>query len=1129
MDHIRGEKVVFGKGDYHPLDDLPSCRRADAPVLATPKPRGPMRVAAKFIAGIVLILSAVFSILLVALEEGYLDETLTARAEHELSAALGPDFDPAVGSVRLRFTQTWLLGLAAGDVTITHKPTGVVALKTDSLKVALSPLSLMMGRIVVSRAEIGSAEGDLRFLPAGAPLDPKTLRIDAIPAALDKLYPALDRLVVALRRVDVTDIAATRLSLKLPRPTEHGDMISLADFDLTHPDSSRYVLRTGVEFGDVRPRVTVALDADGETATALNLNVMRLPSGPFVMKHSKITGEKRYGIEMPLDIGLTSERDKTLLLKIDAGAGLFYADSITEPVDKGQGLLRYDFADRKFVLDGGEIVSGKTRLPLVGTLIDLDRVQKNQPAGFAFEVVSNEAFSDVKGVELPPQPFSLRVSGFFAPEPHLLQLDTIGVSTEEGNFAGSLAVRFLQPSPAVSFAARSDQLSVDAVRRLWPYWYAGKVRDWVIHNVEGGMVRNGQIDVNLAAGRIPEHPIPIHFEPGEIKISLDVEDAKIRFNKTMPPATKTSGHIEMIDRAVNVAISKGGIPLPSGKTLTASGGSFAIPDISEKPLMGQLDLTAEGAASAVAEFASFPPINAMSRAPFAPSDLSGKVAGEVQGVFGLEEEQHPPAPVFKADLELADVSLKKPFRDKKITDLSGDLSIDQNVAQLTAKAKIDGMSLNIEATEPVRKDKADLREWRVFGDIGNDDIALIAPSLRQVVSGSIGLDMRGDTKSPDKVTVDLTNASLSIPGIGWRKGPGVGATAEFQMASADGVTTLDGFKLGGDGFGASGALKLDKKGLTSADFRKIRLSPGDNFSVSLDRKGNGYAIDVTGDSLDLRPLLAKVKDDNGGGGSSGGDKDVSSNVISANLGAVGGYNKESLTGVQLSMATKKGQISTLDFGGVTRSGQAVVVRKNASTGAFEIASGDAGALARFADVYKNMNGGLLNVKLKSRGENSWGGSIDIRNFALVNEQRLKSLVSARTGANGESLTDALKTEIDTSSQKFRRGFARLIINGGVISVQNGIVRGDQVGATFQGVVRDPQGRISITGTFMPVYGINSLFGKLPLIGDILGNGRDRGLLGLTFKLEGPFDSAEVSVNPLSLIAPGVFRNIFEFQ
>jgi hypothetical protein len=70
--------------------------------------------------------------------------------------------------------------------------------------------------------------------------------------------------------------------------------------------------------------------------------------------------------------------------------------------------------------------------------------------------------------------------------------------------------------------------------------------------------------------------------------------------------------------------------------------------------------------------------------------------------------------------------------------------------------------------------------------------------------------------------------------------------------------------------------------------------------------------------------------------------------------------------------------------------------------------------------------------------------------------------------------------------------------------------------------------MELTGTFMPAYGLNRLFAELPLIGYILGNGRDRGLIGLTFKLTGPFDQPRLFVNPLSIIAPGVFRNIFEF-
>ena len=48
-------------------------------------------------------------------------------------------------------------------------------------------------------------------------------------------------------------------------------------------------------------------------------------------------------------------------------------------------------------------------------------------------------------------------------------------------------------------------------------------------------------------------------------------------------------------------------------------------------------------------------------------------------------------------------------------------------------------------------------------------------------------------------------------------------------------------------------------------------------------------------------------------------------------------------------------------------------------------------------------------------------------------------------------------------------------------------------------------------------------------GSFLGNGRDRGLLGITFKLSGQTDQPKLTINPLSLIAPGVFRQIFEFQ
>jgi hypothetical protein len=241
-----------------------------------------------------------------------------------------------------------------------------------------------------------------------------------------------------------------------------------------------------------------------------------------------------------------------------------------------------------------------------------------------------------------------------------------------------------------------------------------------------------------------------------------------------------------------------------------------------------------------------------------------------------------------------------------------------------------------------------------------------------------------------------------------------------------------------------------------------------------------------------------------------------------------GFGDERLSNVAMLFETRDGVISAADFSAVTGSGAAVVSRMNKGD-TISITSGDAGAVARFTNLYNRISGGLLNVSLRAQRDNLWSGSLDVRNFSLVNESRLQSIVATPVGDERRSLNAAVKRDIDVSSAKFQRAFARVVYRGGGLSVENGIVRGEQIGASFQGIVRDANGNMDMTGTFMPAYGLNRLFAELPIIGAILGNGRDRGLLGITFKLEGPFEQPRLTVNPLSIIAPGIFRQIFEFQ
>jgi hypothetical protein len=61
-------------------------------------------------------------------------------------------------------------------------------------------------------------------------------------------------------------------------------------------------------------------------------------------------------------------------------------------------------------------------------------------------------------------------------------------------------------------------------------------------------------------------------------------------------------------------------------------------------------------------------------------------------------------------------------------------------------------------------------------------------------------------------------------------------------------------------------------------------------------------------------------------------------------------------------------------------------------------------------------------------------------------------------------------------------------------------------------------RLDLQGVVSPIYLVNS-------IGSVLTR-KVEGLFGFNYRLRGPADDPKVSVNPLSLLTPGMFREIF---
>src|SRR5258707_2614279 len=109
--------------------------------------------------------------------------------------------------------------------------------------------------------------------------------------------------------------------------------------------------------------------------------------------------------------------------------------------------------------------------------------------------------------------------------------------------------------------------------------------------------------------------------------------------------------------------------------------------------------------------------------------------------------------------------------------------------------------------------------------------------------------------------------------------------------------------------------------------------------------------------------------------------------------------------------------------------------------------------------------------------------------------------------------------------RLRAEFSR---QNGQLTIREGVVKGPLIGATIEGSIDYPGNQVRMSGTFVPMYGLNNMFGQIPIVGLFLGGGSNEGLIGVTYDDVGTPGQPVLRANPTSAIAPGDLRKIFEF-
>lgn len=1120
----RHEKIRFRREEIADLGALPSACSVPPLGQAAIGRRSRMlgRVSFALVMLVVLLALAVYGLG----ATGIGSERLRTAAEQAIEELASLDVYMTLGPARVTLDGSSFLALEVDDVSL-KTAEGKPMVEAGAIRFGMRFLPLLSGDVRLTSARITDARFFSAAMPSGGDDWTESLRNadglldpDKISAAVfNGIRQGLD----AVRLDSMREVRLKNVAFVLPETgSVHTISIASAKVEQTGEGSMQLSAEADV---DGRP-LTLSASAARKAGTP---QIASFEVDAILAEPAQSSGKAaRLG---DLTLRLTGSETGGGPPRLAASLSL---DGLALDLEE-RGLLAADLAINASLTTGTNKISvdrmlvkiGRSTFDFAGSIGPKPRtgVSSLEEPSYRYDLTSDRSTLAPEDSPEPALDFVARVAGTYETVSKRLVADTIGLrSGREGGVAGNAAVTFVEgKAPGVFLALGVQDMPVSHVKQLWPWLSAGSARRWVMQNLFGGRVIEGNLQYAVAPGRVG-NGVPLG--PEEVFGRFRIHGSRFDTAGTIPPVRDAVGAVEFRGNDVDITLDSGAVFMPSGRVVAASNGTLRIAKANRPPVIGALDIDVEGEAPAIAELASYEPINAMRHVGILPEELSGSVRGNVKADIPLQRGVDTSKLGFLVSLDYRDLAISKPVDGQMVTGADGTIVVDPDKALVKAKAMLNAIPAEIDITEPL-EDSGPARSRKVALVIDDKTRNAVMPGLSTLLSGTVKVALDKNDDGSQDVAVDLTAAKLTIPWAGWSKGASVPAEASFTMSGSGSTKTLSRFDLTGKSFKVNGTVVLNGGSLASADLDRVQLNRGDDVAVSVKRSGRGYAVTITGSALDARPLIKRFLSESNAPGVAGGEQVT----VKANVASLTGFHDEKLSGLKLIYSAASSKVNGLEATATTSSGAAITINETSDGGqrSLSMKSADAGAILRFLDIYEHMQGGAIALSLSGSGDGPLRGTIDARNFLVVNEPKLASIVSTTPANDTRSLNQAVKGDIDTSRVSFERGYSEIEKGAGYLKLKNGVLRGPNIGTTFQGTLYDRDNNMDMTGTFMPIYGLNRIFGEIPIVGALLGNGRDRGLIGVTYRLRGNANKPELDINPLSVIAPGIFRSIFEFR
>lgn len=1039
------------------------------------------------------------------------------------------------------------LVLRLRDVAVTG-PDGNAVFAAPRAAIGLSGLALVTGRIAPSsvwlirpRMNLRQVDGSLRFqtaspdaeTAAGLSQPPRSAPLVAPVEAFAVLFAllgaenrqGLSRFGVRDARVSVFDEAGSRhdidnVELVVSRSDREGEIafaVGIGDGAgmPSFEGSARRSLGGGVILsGGIR---NLAI-ADLEPLLPKQL--------PFVMT-SPISAD------FSLTIGVDGALD-WLSSEVLIGAGHVGIGEHRFLIDEADIAVDWRYSTGTIIIRPSRLLAGETGFRLTGQIAVPER------GDFSYGTIPLKLdFSDISiadpNDDLPSSYNSITLEGFLVPDQrvlHVSRLDLISGQTA-GSFVGFVGGR--GESPGVKLAGSVTDMTVDTLKSAWPAVLAPKARRWAVRNLLSGDILDARINVDIKPEEIASALRGVPLPQGAFDLSFRARDVSFRYLGDLPPMVGVAATGRVDGQRFDIRLtSEARIELPQSGVLRVAAGRFEVPDIPSHPSTGIVDLKLEGKLSGALVLLDQPPIDFAASRGMNVDDFEGNGRFDIHVTIPFIDDLRFPDIELQVEGRIEDFAANNFAGARRVTDGDVDLRIEDGRISIAGTAELDGVRAAVAVDDPLLPG-GEPGARSVTMTLDEDARRRLGLPLDEILSGPIVAtvsDVRATADGTSQhIHADLTRARIGFAALGVEKPAGEQATAEFVLAQTSNAVRLTNLKLVSSSLQVEGSAEFEKGGgLSRINLPVLRSARGTDISVD-GRTVNGVRnVSLTGKSIDLRGALANQRSGAGGAEVGGSGMRIDIDVERA-IGA-GGVTLTNLSGT---ISRTGGRIARLELSASGEGGAPISLRHSddGTNADLSVESADAGTTLAWSGIYANMRGGRLRLAAARRGANaSMAGTIDVDRFRIANDPSLAHLIEggeqqSRGRPDSATVTTSPQQGLNVSDVGFDRFSASFQRIGPTILVSDGVLRGVAVGATVEGSLDLAAKRLAIHGTYVPLYALNNLFGQLPLfLGPLLGGKPNEGLLGITYSISGTMDAPVLTINPISVVAPGVFRYIF---